>query len=50
MRVRATAAVCRCGESSARVHGRYIRRRRDVAGGGLGVVVELGVRRFRCEN
>jgi transposase len=49
-RVRAATAVCRCGESSARVHGRYIRRLRDVAAGGVGVVIELCVRRFRCEN
>ncbi|MET7354959.1 transposase family protein [Streptomyces mirabilis] len=49
-RVRAATAVCSCGESSARVHGRYIRRLRDVAAGGLGVVIELRVRRFRCEN
>ncbi|MET8406119.1 transposase family protein [Streptomyces sp900116325] len=48
--MRATTAVCQCGESSARVHGRYIRRLRDVAAGGLGVVIEVGVRRFRCEN
>ncbi|MFC5030627.1 MULTISPECIES: ISL3 family transposase [Streptomyces] len=49
-RVRAMTAVCRCGESSARVHGRYVRRLRDVAAGGLGVVIELSIRRFRCEN
>ncbi|MEU8548932.1 transposase family protein [Streptomyces roseoverticillatus] len=41
---------CRCGQSSARVHGRYVRRLRDVSVGGVGVVVELCVRRFRCEN
>ncbi|MER6274018.1 ISL3 family transposase [Streptomyces sp900105755] len=49
-RVRAATAVCGCGESSARVHGRYIRRLRDAAAGGLGVVIELCVCRFRCEN
>ncbi|MGW0316428.1 transposase family protein [Streptomyces flavidovirens] len=49
-RVRATTGSCRCGQSSARVHGRYVRRLRDVAVGGLGVVIELYVRRFRCEN
>ncbi|MFE2377254.1 ISL3 family transposase [Streptomyces sp. NPDC059398] len=49
-RVRATTGLCRCGQSSARVHGRYVRRLRDVAVGGLGVVIELCVRRFRCEN
>ncbi|RLU80136.1 hypothetical protein CTZ27_35390 [Streptomyces griseocarneus] len=49
-RVRASAAVCQCGEGSARVHGRYVRQLCDVAAGGLGVVIELCVRRFRCEN
>ncbi|MFD5067648.1 ISL3 family transposase [Streptomyces sp. NPDC058369] len=49
-RVRAATAVCRCGQSSARVHGRYVRELRDVAVGGLGVVIELSIRRFRCEN
>ena len=49
-RARATIAACHCGESSSRVHGRYIRRLRDVAAGGLGVVIELCVRRFRCDN
>ncbi|MFG3026919.1 ISL3 family transposase [Streptomyces sp. NPDC048254] len=48
--MRAATAVCGCGESSARVHGRYMRRLRDAAAGGLGVVIELRVRRFRCEN
>ncbi|MGW7410631.1 ISL3 family transposase [Streptomyces sp. NPDC054833] len=48
--MRAATAVCPCGESSARVHGQYIRRLRDVAAGGLGVVIELCVRRFRCKN
>ncbi|MFE0517145.1 ISL3 family transposase, partial [Streptomyces sp. NPDC058964] len=32
------------------VHGRYVRKLRDVAVGGLGVVIELSIRRFRCEN
>ncbi|MGW8358055.1 ISL3 family transposase [Streptomyces wedmorensis] len=49
-RVRAATGSCRCGQSSARVHGRYARRLRDVAAGGLGVVIELSIRRFRCEN
>ncbi|MER6188171.1 ISL3 family transposase [Streptomyces sp. NPDC001652] len=49
-RVRATTGACRGGQRSARVHGRYVRRLRDVAVGGLGVVIELCVRRFRCEN
>lgn len=49
-RVRAPGGVCRCGQSSVRVHGRYVRKLRDVAVGGLGVVIELCIRRFRCEN
>ncbi|MFG3008632.1 transposase family protein [Streptomyces calvus] len=49
-RVRSATGSCRCGQSSARVHGRYVRRLRDVAVGGLGVVIELCVRRFRCEG
>ncbi|MEU6067621.1 transposase family protein [Streptomyces sp. NPDC047082] len=49
-RVRAATAACRCGHSSARVHGRYVRKLRDVPMGGLGVVIELCIRRFRCEN
>ncbi|WP_063779746.1 transposase family protein [Streptomyces sp. AcH 505] len=49
-RVRSATGTCRCGQSSAQVHGRYVRRLRDVAVGGLGVVIELCVRRFRCEN
>jgi hypothetical protein len=49
-RVRAKSGTCRCGQSSARVHGRYVRKLRDVAVGGLGVVIELHIRRFRCEN
>ncbi|WP_334559990.1 phosphoglycerate dehydrogenase [Streptomyces stelliscabiei] len=49
-RVRATTGSCRCGQSSTRVHGQYVRRLRDVAVGGLGVVIELCVRRLRCEN
>ncbi|MFE9629169.1 transposase family protein, partial [Streptomyces sp. NPDC006527] len=49
-RVRATTGSCWCGQSSARVHGQYVRRLRDVSVGGLGVVIELCVRRFRCEN
>ncbi|MEU1707651.1 transposase family protein [Streptomyces sp. NPDC005706] len=49
-RARTTTVACRCGEGSARVHGQYVRRLRDVAVGGLGVVIELCIRRFRCEN
>ncbi|MCM3884107.1 ISL3 family transposase [Frankia sp. R82] len=41
-------ACPRCATVSARVHGRYRRRLVDTALGGLGVVVELVVRRFRC--
>ncbi|WP_327372160.1 transposase family protein [Streptomyces sp. NBC_01217] len=48
--MRAASGSCRCGQSSARVHGRYVRKLRDVAVGGLGVVIELRIRRFRCEN
>ncbi|MGX1316508.1 hypothetical protein RKD24_006627 [Streptomyces calvus] len=49
-RVRSATGSCRCGQSSARMRGRYVRRLRDVAVGGLGVVIELCVRRFRCEG
>jgi transposase len=50
-RVRAAAAACRrCGQVSARVHGGYVRRLRDAAVGGVQVVIELRVRRFRCGN
>ncbi|MFF4551364.1 hypothetical protein [Streptomyces sp. NPDC001435] len=45
-RARATTAACRCGHGPVRVHGRYVRRLRDVAVGGLGVVIELCIRRF----
>ncbi|MFE1012849.1 ISL3 family transposase [Streptomyces sp. NPDC058794] len=48
--MRTTTGSCRCGQSSTRVHGRYVRRLRDVAVGGLEVVIELRIRRFRCEN
>ncbi|WP_443053961.1 transposase family protein [Streptomyces sp. IBSBF 2435] len=54
MVLRARVAVeggwCRCGQWSGRVHGRYVRSLRDVAVGGVGVIVELQVRRFRCQN
>lgn len=54
MVLRARVAVeggwCRCGQWSGRVHGRYVRSLRDVAVGGVGVIVELQVRRFRCRN
>lgn len=32
------------------MHGRYVRELRDVAVGGLGVVIQLSIRRFRCDN
>lgn len=35
---------------SDRVHGGYLRRLRDAAVGGTGVVIVLRVRRFRCTN
>nr|WP_307856430.1 ISL3 family transposase [Catenulispora pinistramenti] len=48
---RCAAASCPgCGEASARVHARYVRKVRDTAIGGAEVVIHLGVRRFRCEN
>ncbi|MFH9863623.1 transposase family protein [Streptomyces sp. NPDC017202] len=49
-RARAPDATCRCGQSSVRVHGRYVRKLRDATASGLGVVIELCIRRFRCEN
>ncbi|MEV4515199.1 ISL3 family transposase [Dactylosporangium sp. NPDC049525] len=50
-RVRSETAVCGgCGVASGRVHGRYRRRLRDAAAGGVGVEVRLWVRRFRCQN
>lgn len=49
--VRSRTALCRwCGHESGRVHGRYVRRLRDAAMGGVGVLVQLRVRRFRCVN
>ncbi|MGW3690641.1 ISL3 family transposase [Streptomyces sp. NPDC005125] len=39
-----------CGAASARVHSRYVRRLADSAVGHRGVVIELGVRRFRCRE
>ncbi|WP_424894261.1 transposase family protein [Streptomyces sp. SAI-124] len=48
MRARAATAASRCGQGSAQVHGRYVRQLRDVAMGGLSVVIELCIRRFRC--
>lgn len=37
-------------DSATRVHGRYVRRLRDAVVGGLGGVIELCVRPFRCGN
>ncbi|MFF3685998.1 transposase family protein [Streptomyces sp. NPDC002187] len=48
--MRAATAACRCGRRSGRVRGWYVRQLRDAAVGGLGVVIELCVRRFRCET
>ncbi|MFD4139767.1 transposase family protein [Streptomyces sp. NPDC058572] len=48
--MRAATAACRCGRRSGRVHGWYVRQLRDAAVGGLGVVIELCIRRLRCEN
>ncbi|WP_198292672.1 transposase family protein, partial [Salinispora arenicola] len=45
-RVRAETARCgRCQQRSARVHGRYARRLRDVAVAGTGLLLEVRVRR-----
>ncbi|MFP3962292.1 ISL3 family transposase [Actinomadura fulvescens] len=50
-RVRADDGTCpHCGESSARVHGRYVRRLADAALGGMTTVLALTVRRFKCIN
>ncbi|GAA3021356.1 ISL3 family transposase [Streptomyces fulvorobeus] len=49
-RARAATAVCRCGQGSTRVHGRFVRKLRDVVMGGLDVVIEFCIRCFRCEN
>ncbi|MFJ9248619.1 ISL3 family transposase [Streptomyces sp. NPDC101776] len=47
----AEVATCPgCGVASARVHSRYVRRLADSAVGHRGVVIELGVRRFRCQG
>jgi transposase len=44
-----TAACRGCGTLSARPHDRYRRRPHDLSCGGRPVVVELEVRRFRCD-
>ncbi|MFG1661400.1 transposase family protein [Micromonospora chersina] len=50
---RVRSATGRCGKSlqvSSRVHGRYLRRLRDVTVGGVAVLLQVRVRRFRCGN
>ncbi|MFI9561763.1 ISL3 family transposase, partial [Nonomuraea endophytica] len=42
-------ACHRCGTASSRVHDRYRRRLDDLACGGRPVMIELEVRRFRCD-
>lgn len=50
-RARSADADCpHCGSASGRVHGRYVRRLADAAVGGVSVVIELLVRRFKCPN
>lgn len=50
-RARASEGICpRCGQISARVHGRYVRRLADAALGGVKTVLALTVRRFKCVN
>ncbi|MQY40999.1 hypothetical protein SRB17_90360 [Streptomyces sp. RB17] len=44
------AACSACGVVSARVHSHYLRRLTDSAVGGRRTVVELRVRRFRCQE
>ena len=46
----AEAACTGCSVLSARVHGGYPRRLRDVPAGGRDVVIVLAARRFRCGN
>ncbi|WP_436843918.1 transposase family protein [Streptomyces sioyaensis] len=48
--VAALATCPGCGVASARVHSRYVRRLADSAVGHRGVVIEVGVRRFRCRE
>src|SRR5581483_5498403 len=44
---RAAGARCsQCAMPSSRVHGRYVRRLREVPLGGTGVAIEVTVRRF----
>jgi hypothetical protein len=50
-RVAAIVGRCRrCGQESAQVHGGYQRQLRDGAVSGVGVVIQIQVRRFRCRN
>lgn len=50
-RARAATARCgRCQQWSGRVHGRYQRRLRDVAIAGMALLLQVQVRRFRCDN
>lgn len=50
-RVAAPVGRCRrCGQESAQVHGGYQRQLRDGAVSGIGVVIRIQVRRFRCRN
>jgi transposase len=44
------AAGPSCGQSSGRVHSRYVRTRRDLSACGRPVVVRLTVRRFVCQG
>lgn len=51
IRVRCGALPVRCphcGTASRRVHGRYVRRLADAPVGGVPVVIEVLVRRFKC--
>jgi transposase len=46
----ATKAACPdCGQTSERVHSRYVRTLRDLSACGRPVVVRLTVRRFVCQ-
>jgi transposase len=50
-RVAAPAAWCpACGRASERVHERYRRRLSDTAIAGIRMLIDLLVRRFRCQN
>lgn len=50
-RARAATARCgRCRRRSGRVHGRYQRRLRDIAVAGVALLIQVQVRRFRCDN